>query len=48
VTKAIKAAVKGGFQIGRVEVEQDGRIVLIRDKQEPTRGEGEANEWDRV
>ena len=47
VTKAIKAAVAGGFQIGRVEVAQDGRIVLISDKQEPSRDQ-ETNEWDRI
>jgi hypothetical protein len=48
VTAAIKAAVAGGLQIGRVEVARDGRIVLISDKQEPTVDKGEANEWDRV
>jgi hypothetical protein len=48
VTKVIKAALAGGLQIGRVEVVQDGRIVLIADKKEPARNEGEANEWDRV
>jgi hypothetical protein len=48
VTKAIKAAVAGGFQIGRVEVAQDGRIVLISEKTAPDRDEGEVNEWDRA
>jgi len=48
ITRVLRAAAKGGFQAGRVEVAQDGRIVLIRDKKEPARGVGEANEWDRV
>jgi hypothetical protein len=47
VTKAIKAAVAGGLQIGRVEVAQDGRIVLISEKREPTKDE-ETNEWDHA
>jgi hypothetical protein len=47
VTAAIKAAVAGGLQIGRVEVSQDGRIVLISEKAAPDRDEAkEANEWD--
>jgi hypothetical protein len=33
ITRVLRAAAKGGFQIGRVEVAQDGRIVLIADKQ---------------
>jgi hypothetical protein len=48
ITRVLRAAAKGGFQAGRVEVAQDGRIVLIADKKEPARNEGEANEWDRV
>jgi len=50
VTKAIRAAAKGGVQIGRVEVAQDGRIVLIADKQEPTRlvENDPPNSWEGV
>lgn len=28
VTRAVKAALKGGLAVGRVEIEPDGRIVL--------------------
>jgi hypothetical protein len=48
LTKAIKAAVAGGLQIGRVEVAQDGRIVLISEKGAPERDDKGVNEWDRA
>jgi hypothetical protein len=46
VTKAIRAAAAGGFQIGRVEVAQDGRIVLVSERAAPDRDQSEVNEWD--
>jgi hypothetical protein len=48
LTRALKAASKGGFVAGRVEVAQDGRIVLISEKAAPGKDEAEVNEWDRL
>ena len=50
VTKALKATVKAGIAVGRVEIDKDGRIVIV-----PARPEDAANgekprknEWDGV
>jgi hypothetical protein len=50
VSKAIRAAVKAGLPVARVEVSPEGRIIVIAGKpreeeQNPTT---EANEWDSV
>jgi hypothetical protein len=29
VTKALKAAVKAGIDVGRVEIDRDGKIIVI-------------------
>ena len=38
VTKALKATVKAGIAVGRVEIDKDGRIVIV-----PARPEDAAN-----
>lgn len=50
VTKALRATVKAGIAVGRVEIDKDGRIVIV-----PARPENAANgeksgknEWDGV
>lgn len=50
VTKAVKAMVKAGIAVGWVEIDKDGKIVIV-----PARPEGAANgekpgknEWDGV
>jgi hypothetical protein len=49
VTKAIKAAVKAGLPVARVEVSLDGRIIIVAGKAEQGQNSGtEANEWDSV
>jgi hypothetical protein len=50
ITRAIKAAVRAGVPVARVEVSPEGRIIVIAGKpreeeQNPTT---EANEWDSV
>jgi hypothetical protein len=50
VTKALKATVKAGLLIRRVEIAQDGRIIIVPAKVDDvvdgqTR---EQNEWDGV
>jgi DNA-binding MarR family transcriptional regulator len=45
VTRAIKAAVAAGVEIQRVEIDPNGRIVIITATEAERR---EVNEWDRV
>ena len=50
VTKAIKAAVKAGIGIGRVEIDKNGKIVIVPARPEDAANgdEPEKNEWDGV
>lgn len=44
VTKAVKGAVAAGIEVARVEIDRDGKIVLIAGQPpSPTQ-----NEWDAV
>jgi hypothetical protein len=48
VTKAVRAVVAAGVEVARVEVDKDGRIVVIAGKPESnTREHTGENEWDR-
>lgn len=47
VTKAVKAVVAAGLEVARVEVDKDGRIVVVAGS--PAHDDGDAvhkNEWD--
>ena len=48
VTKAIKAAVKAGIDVERVEIDKNGKIVIVTAKAEDAvNGDNpEKNEWD--
>ena len=47
VTKAIKATVKAGIAINRVEIDKDGKIIIVPAKAEDAVGNNpEKNEWD--
>jgi DNA-binding MarR family transcriptional regulator len=50
VTKAIKATVKAGIAVERVEIDKDGKIVIVTTKTEnATNADNpEKNEWDGV
>jgi hypothetical protein len=50
VTKALKATVKAGIAIGRVEIDKAGKIVIVTARPEDAaNGEKpEKNEWDGV
>jgi hypothetical protein len=49
VTRAIKAAKAAGVDIGRIEIANDGRIVIITAAKAAVQAEaGEDNEWDRA
>ena len=50
VTKALKATVKAGIAVGRVEIDKDGKIVIVTARREDaanTEKPGK-NEWDGV
>ncbi|MET4526520.1 hypothetical protein [Bradyrhizobium sp. JR18.2] len=46
VTKALKGAVKAGLSVQRVEIDTDGKIILITGEMLPSAATG--NEWDNV
>jgi len=48
VTKAIKATVKAGIPVERVEIDKNGKIVIVTAKAEDAvNGDNpEKNEWD--
>jgi hypothetical protein len=43
ITRAIRATVAAGVEVARVEVSQDGRIVVVLGKAGPV---SEPNPWD--
>ena len=50
VTKALKATVKAGIAVERVEIDKDGKIVIVTARPEDA-ANGEKpgkNEWDGV
>ena len=50
VTKALKATVKAGIAVERVEIDKDGKIVVVTARPVDTKGveKPEKNEWDGV
>ncbi|MGA2057954.1 MAG: hypothetical protein ABSG88_21940 [Bradyrhizobium sp.] len=48
VTKALKGAVAAGIGVRRVEIDRDGKIVVIAGAPEQVAPPHPANEWDSV
>ena len=49
VTKALKATVKAGIAVKRVEIEKNGKIVVVTARpQDADEEKREHNEWDAV
>lgn len=46
VTRALRATVMAGLEVRRLEIDKDGKIVVVTGKPDDT--ERGANEWDRV
>jgi hypothetical protein len=47
VTKAVKAVVAAGVEVARVEVDKNGRIVVVAGKvAQDAASAGDKNEWD--
>jgi len=45
LTRAVRGAQKAGMRVGRVEIDPNGRIVILSDNGPAPAG---ANEWDVV
>ena len=48
VTKAVKAVAAAGVEIARVEIDRNGKIIVIMGKPAETTEDAERNEWDDV
>jgi hypothetical protein len=48
ITKAIKAAVKAGVKDWRVEIDRDGKIIVVAAEPAKTPDDQNINEWDTV
>jgi hypothetical protein len=49
VTKALKATVKAGITVARVEIDKNGKIVVVTGAPQDADGaKTEQNEWDEV
>lgn len=48
VTKAVKAVMAAGVEVARVEVDRDGKIIVVVGKSPPAQSAPDENEWDRV
>lgn len=44
VTRAVKGAVAAGLRVGRVEIDPNGKIVILSESVAPIRG---PNPWDQ-
>jgi len=48
LTRALTAAKKAGANVVRAEVDRDGKIGLVLDKDGEASSESERNEWDEI
>jgi hypothetical protein len=48
VTKAVKAVVAAGVHVARVEVDREGRIVVVAGTAAVAEEGKEGSEWDRI
>lgn len=49
VTRALRAAVAAGIDVQRIEIDRDGKIIVVTGKPQEVADEGRGeNEWDRI
>ncbi len=46
-TRAARAAIAAGLEVQRIEIDRDGKIVVVTGRPQDREGEG-PNEWDRI
>lgn len=48
VTRALRAMLAAGIEVQRIEIDRDGKIVVVagKSKELPRDGDDERNEWD--
>jgi hypothetical protein len=49
-TRAARAVIAAGLEVQRVEIDRDGKIIVVTEKSETTAAEivGGINEWDNL
>jgi hypothetical protein len=48
-TRAARAAIAAGLEVQRIEIDTDGKIVVVTGKPKELADEGRGeNEWDRI
>jgi hypothetical protein len=48
VQAAIKAAKQAGIEVGRIEIDKDGKIIICAGKPIETEPDGEDPSWDKA
>jgi hypothetical protein len=48
VTRALKAAVAAGMVVAQIEIDKDGKIVIVAGKPVGETLKGEGTEWDSL
>lgn len=49
VTRALRATVAAGIDVQRIEIDRDGKIVVVTGKPQEVADDGRGeNEWDRI
>ncbi|MDP2330403.1 MAG: hypothetical protein Q8M19_06880 [Reyranella sp.] len=49
VTRALRATVAAGIAVQRIEIDREGKIIVVTGKPQEVADEGRGeNEWDRI
>jgi hypothetical protein len=48
LTRALRGARAAGVEVAQVEIDKDGRIIVVAAKPKEDSGGGEQNEWDAI
>jgi hypothetical protein len=48
VTRALRGAVAAGVEVQRIEIDTDGKIIMVTGKPKEQIDEGGSNEWDNI
>jgi hypothetical protein len=48
VTRALRGTVAAGVEVQRIEIDTDGKIIVVTGKPKEQIDEGSGNEWDNI